>query len=71
MIVLMVYYTDLDKLYFSLFDDIGFIFMNWKLKNLLIKNRFFHFYFLTIDFLVNPLDPTDFTSNMRYFPGFP
>ena len=36
-----------------IFDDIGFIFMNWKLKNLLIKNRFFHFYFLTIDFLVN------------------
>ena len=46
MIVLKVYYKYLDRLYFSLSDDTCFILMNWKLKNLSIKNRFFHFDFL-------------------------
>ena len=33
-IVVMVYHTYLDRLYFSLSDDICFILINWKLKNL-------------------------------------
>ena len=48
-LVVMVYYTYLDRLDFSLSNDICLILMNWKIKNLLIKNRFFHFYFLNSD----------------------
>ena len=53
MIVVMVYNTYLDRLYFTLSNDICFILINWKLKNLLIKNRFFHFYFLNSHIFVN------------------
>ena len=52
-IVVMVHYTYLDRFYFSLSDDISLILINWKLKNLLIKSRFFHFYFLNSDISVN------------------
>ena len=53
MIAVMVYYTYLDRLYFSLSNDIGFILINWKLKNLWIENGFFNFYFLNSDIFVN------------------
>ena len=48
-LIVMVYYTYLDRLDFSLSNDIRLILINWKLKNLLIENRFCHFYFLNSD----------------------
>ena len=42
-LVVMVYYTYLDRLDFFLPNDISLI-LYWKLKN-----RFFHFYFLNSD----------------------
>ena len=53
MIVVMVCYTYLDRLYFFLSNVISLIFINWKLKNLLIKSRFFHFYFVNSDISCN------------------
>ena len=50
-VVIMVYYTYLDRLYFSLFDYMCFILIYWKLKNLSFKNILFLEYRYLSDYL--------------------
>ena len=51
----VVYHTYLDRLYFSLTNDICFISINWKSKNISFKNSFFHLHFFNNNILINIL----------------
>ena len=51
MFVVMVYYTYLDRMYFSLSNKTFFICINLKLKNLLIKNIFLSLLFIEQGYL--------------------